>query len=202
MPRRQGTVLTLRVNDVRLTLVERVLLLTNAHTPLLWLDYITQLPAPPRGSTTSSCQWKWAPWSGDGSSLCSFSLPSSADQVQGVQRRTLRFYRMAVPVQRNSLVPWITLWSWSHLLTHIRLWHEQKVNLYCVRLWDLGIICYNSRLIPGWLSSFAFHLLWIWFVFNHQTSKLYLIFQTRTTLTPMTLLAIKFTWKSSRQWIW
>ena len=105
VPRRQGTVLTLRVNDVRLTLVERVLLLTNAHTPLLWLDYITQLPAPPRGSTTSSCQWKWAPWSGDGSSLCSFSLPSSADQVQGVQRRTLRFYRMAVPVQRNSLVP-------------------------------------------------------------------------------------------------
>ena len=115
---------------------------TNACTPCFSpLHYPASCMS--KGPTTSSCQWQWAVWLGDSPSLCSLSFPSSADQVQGMQGPPGVWHpRMAVALHRN----------WPH----IRPWHEQKLNLYCIHFWHLGTICCNSRLIPGWLSSLPF----------------------------------------------
>ena len=194
VPRSQGTVLTFRVRDGHLTLAES----TDAHQclhPLLF----------------SIASFSLLHLQGSHSQF----LPMAVSRV--VRRLVLPL--LYFPHQLTSCreceedlgsdilgrlwlyteIAWIPEWPCGAdpiCWPHIRLWHEQKLNLFCIHFWHLGTICYNSRPIPGWLSSFAFHLLWIqWFVFNSQTSKLHLIFQTRTTPTPLTLLAAKFTWK-------
>ena len=171
-------------------------MLTNACTPC-YSPLHHSASCISRGPTARSCQWQWAGWLGDSSSLCSLYFPHQLTSCRECEEDLGS--DILGRLWLYTEIAWIPEWPCGAdpiCWPHIRLRHEQKLNLYCIHFWHLGTICYNSRPIPGWLSSFAFHLLWIqWFVFNSQTSKLHLIFQTRTTPTPLTLLAAKFTWK-------
>lgn len=140
----RGTVLTLRVGLAD-PIQQTVLGSPPPTSPSLRLECILQPPASRWGSTTSSCPWKWPVWLVEGgASLCSLS-PHLLTRWRG-SKGGLRSYRIAAHLARKSLAPCMMASSWSCLLTHRRLWHKQKMNLYSLKPWDLGFVGYTRLL--------------------------------------------------------
>lgn len=72
--------------------------------------------------------------------------PSLPPWMQRIQRRSPRAERRAKPHDKRNLVCWTNQRNSSlhPTMTHTRLWHEQNIKLYCVKLIFFCIVYCSS----------------------------------------------------------